>query len=96
MPRDWRAAAAMLLLASALDVHRAHAGEPGVSLRILWVETGTGDRVVPDVGLLEAREIFQPFGVGMGWRYGPPATESTGDEIRVVPLARRLLSVRNV
>ena len=93
MPRDWRATAAIQFLAVALCVERAQtaqAAEPGVSLRILWVETGSGDRVVREVGLAEARGVLEPFGVGLVWRCGPPATESSEDEIRVVPLARRL------
>ncbi|MFI5006122.1 MAG: hypothetical protein ACHQKZ_01730 [Solirubrobacterales bacterium] len=90
MPRDWRAAAAMLLVLALALSPRSAAGESGVSLRILWVDTGLGDRAVRDVGLMEAREVLEPFGVGMLWRCGPPATESPEDEIRVVPLARRL------
>lgn len=79
----------LLLLALALRPQSA-AGESGVSLRILWVETVPGDHVVREVGLVEAREVLEPFRVGMVWRYGAPATESTEEEIRVVPLARRL------
>jgi hypothetical protein len=82
--------ATLLLLVVALAPERAQAAEPGVSLRILWVDTGAGDHAVRDVGLIEAREVLEPFGVGMVWRCGPPATESAEDEIRVVPLARRL------
>jgi hypothetical protein len=90
MHRDWQAVAALSLAGVALCGERAPAAEPAVSLRILWVETGLGDRFVRNVGLLEARAVLEPVGVGIVWRSGPPATESPEDEIRVVPLARRL------
>ena len=42
------------------------------------------------MGLLEARAVLEPSSVGIVWRSGPPSTESSEDEVRVVPLARRL------
>lgn len=89
MLQNWRAVAALLAAAS-LSGESARAAEPAVSLRILWVESGFGNPLVRDVGLTEARAILAPYDVGVVWRSGSPATESREDEIRVVPMARRL------
>ena len=90
MPRNWRAVAAMLVVLAAVRPEPAPAAEPAVGVSSLWVETGLAHRFVRDAGLREARDILKPFGILLEWRIGAPATESSEEEIRIVPLARRL------
>lgn len=91
MPRNWRAVAAMLVALPVVCSEPARAAaEPSVRVSLLWVETGLADRFVRDAGLGEARDILKPLGILLEWRIGPPATESSEEEIRIVPLARRL------
>jgi hypothetical protein len=90
MRRNLRAVVAMLLVLPAAYPPSAPAAEPSVRVSILWVETGMADRFVRDVGLQQARDILKPLGILLDWRIGPPATESSEQEIRIVPLARRL------
>lgn len=90
MPRNWRVVAAMLVVSPVVCPEPTRADEPSARVTILWVETGLADRFVRDAGLGEARDILKPLGILLEWRIGPPATESSEQEIRIVPLARRL------
>lgn len=83
-----------LALAASLPVLLAvlaTAGEPpperASSVAVLWVETGIVPSAVRNVMTHEAADILGPVGVRLLWRVGPPDTESTDEELRVVALS---------